>query len=362
MKILVDLSGCITHSSITVYAKRLLSGWIENNYTDIIVLCSSEIYSDIKNSFPTYSCVKFENKCKFIKNCLQWRIQTKDIDYDLILIPHAEPYNALLGKGKKVMIFHDLQGLRVRKGMCLWKTWLRYPMALIRSHRIITISHFVEKDILKTYPFVSDQKLETIYNGIKIETIADNTVPIPQKYLLYVSVLKEYKNLITLIKAFNILKNDITHQLVIIGIPTPYWNETIVPYIEGNGLQERIIHISHRVDDQTLSQYYQHASLFVHPSLHEGFGYTPIEAAIHEVPVLSSKATALYETTLGLLNYYEPTTDEKAMAKQIKHILQNPPSPRQLAEISKVFQKRYNNKQQAEKIYNYLKNIYQQAL
>lgn len=42
---------------------------------------------------------------------------------------------------------------------------------------------------------------------------------------------------------------------------------------------------------------YSNASLFVSPSLMEGFGFTPIEAAIHCVPVVCTKETALYETT-----------------------------------------------------------------
>lgn len=361
MKILFDLSGLI-NNSIAVYAKRLLTGWAENNYSNISILCSPLIYEDIKHSFPAYPCMKFKKKKGFIQNCLQWRRQTKDIDYDVVLIPHSEPYNALLSKKKKVLILHDLQGLRVRKNLYLWKTWLRYPLSIIASHNIITISHFVEEDILKTYPFTPKKKIKVIYNGINIKKTDIVASPIQQKYLLYVSVLQEYKNIITLIKAFNSLKNEISQSLVIIGIPTAYWNETIVPYIEENHLQDRIIHISHRVDDSTLSQYYYHTDLFIHPSLHEGFGYTPIEAAIHEVPVLSSKATALYETTMGLLNYYEPATDEIAMAKQIKHLLQNPPSPEQLKDISQTLQKQYDNKQQAEKIYNYLKEVYEQTL
>lgn len=80
-------------------------------------------------------------------------------------------------------------------------------------------------------------------------------------------------------------------------------------------MEPHILHFSKPIDDQLLAQYYQFADLFIHPSLLEGFGYPPIEAAIHKTPVLTTKETALYESTMGILNYYEPATDSQALAK-----------------------------------------------
>ena len=138
---------------------------------------------------------------------------------------------------------------------------------------------------------------------------------------MYISRLVDYKNIITLLRAFNLLKDEISHKLVIIGKPTDYWKDMAVPFIKKNSLESRIIHIDNPVREEEIIQYYSSADLFVHPSLMEGFGYPPIEAAILETPVLSSKETALYETTMGLLNYYEPANDEKAMARQMRAIV-----------------------------------------
>ena len=50
------------------------------------------------------------------------------------------------------------------------------------------------------------------------------------------------------------------------------------------------------------------------------------------------------------------------MAEKIKILLQNPPSAERLKEISLTLQKQYDNKQQAKKIYTFLKDVYQQNL
>lgn len=367
MKLLFDLSGRILNSSITVYSKRLLKGFQENKYKNITILCSPEIYNDIRKSFPEYPCIKANThthgKHLYFKNCLNWRRQANTIDYDIIFSPHPEPFHSAFSKGKKIIVFHDLQGLRIWKGKTLWRYHLYYIIALIKSYKIITISEYVKNDIIKTFPFIPSKKLHTIYNGILFEkNISFTTSPYHKPYILYVSTLLQYKNVITLIKAFNNIKDKIDQNLVIIGKPTSYWNNVIKPLIKKNHIENRVIHISERIDESTLALYYQHADLFVHPSLFEGFGYTPIEAAIYETPVISSKETALYETTKGLLNYYAPATNDIKLAQKIYSLIKNPPSKKDLKRISQLFQQQYNNTEQAKKLYQYLETVYKQSL
>ena len=190
---------------------------------------------------------------------------------------------------------------------------------------------------------------------MKVEPTIGTTSPIAGNYLLYVSMIREYKNLITLLKAFNIIKDRITQKLVVIGRPMgDYFQKVVVPYIQVNRLDRRIILITEPVSNELLMRYYQYADLLVHPSLLEGFGYTPIEAAMLETPVLTSKETALYETTMGLLNYYEPAKDYKILANRIKEILANPPSQDELRNIAHMLTLQYDMCGQAQKVWKYL--------
>ena len=178
---------------------------------------------------------------------------------------------------------------------------------------------------------------------------------ISQKYILYVSTLYKYKNVITLLKAFFLIKDEIEHKLIIIGkSPDQSWEKEAFPFIKQNKLDNRIIHISESVSDEALANYYANADLLVHPSTKEGFGFTPIEAAIHKIPVITNKDTALYETTKGLLNYYTPSTDEKELAEVMKKVLRHPQRMKELEKISDIFKTEYDYRSQAEKLYNYI--------
>lgn len=364
MKILFDLSGCeFRHNAITVYSLRILTGFKENNYKDITILCNALIYDYVSTSFPEYSCVKISMlKMKSVKNIfynyLNWKKQVEKINCDIIFMPHVfPPFTCFLLQKKVVLVFHDLQGLSIYKGVRLWICRIIYPFALMKSQKIITISYFVERAIHRIYPFISQKKIHTVYNGVAVRNEKRQIPLVKTKYLLYVSSLMPHKNIITLLKAFSVIKEQIPHVLVIIGKPTDYWEKVALSFIEANHLESRIHHISNPVSDEALVQYYQFADLFIHPSLMEGFGYTPIEAAMYEVPVLTNKETALYETTLGLLNYYEPATDEIAMSQQIVSLLKTPPTPERLKEISQIFQQKYDCREQAKKIYDKLLSV-----
>lgn len=363
MKLLIDLSDRMDiYSSVTIYAIRILNGFRDNGYKEISILCHPAIYEYIKAYYPEYPCIKanFE-KGRFWTCGWMWSKQINQIDCDIIFSTKGW-LSSLFCNKKMIRVIHDIQQLKTEHGKELWKYRIFWPLVLLSSYKIITISEFVKQDIHKTYPFIPLSKMKVIYNSIILEKPKIKIRPIPDRYLLYISRLVDYKNIMTLLKAFNILKKDIPHKLVIIGKSTDFWERTAIPYIKKEQLETHILHIKEPISEDAIIQYYSSADLFIHPSLMEGFGYPPIEAAILGTPVLTTKETALYEVTMGLLNYYNPPTDEQAMAEQIKDLLQNPISKKELNKISVKLQQQYEYKQQAEKIYNYIKDVYQQSL
>ena len=166
---------------------------------------------------------------------------------------------------------------------------------------------------------------------------------------MYVNTLYRYKNIKTLVKAYNIILNEIDYDLVVVGKYTEHWENELIPYIIKNKLDDRITHLQ-GLSNEELRYLYENASLFVTPSLNEGFGFTPIEAAICRCPVISSIEEALVDSTHGMLNYYYPAMDECALAKKIKSVILNPPSSDKLNEISSYFKMIFSPADQQKKI------------
>lgn len=360
MIILIDLSNHNSiYSGVTIYALRIISGFVKNGYGGIFILCHPSIYETVSKLYPDYTCIAAQqSKRKGVLGkmgtaILQGR-QINSIACDVLFRP-ALSLSVFFSKHKTVQTIHDLQGVKINRGLRRWVSYCLLGLAMIRSHRIITISDYVKNDIQKYFPFIIQKKIQTMYNSVVVQYDKSLPRPMREKYLLYVGMLREYKNIITLLKAFNLIKDCIEYKLVIIGRPfDDYWNKVAVPYIESNQLSSYLVVLTSPISNLQLIQYYQHAELLVHPSLMEGFGYTPIEAAILETPVLTTKETALYETTMGLLNYYEPAKDEQVLAKRIKEVLANPPAKKQLSTIADTLSQQYDECGQARKIWKLL--------
>jgi alpha-1,3-rhamnosyl/mannosyltransferase len=120
---------------------------------------------------------------------------------------------------------------------------------------------------------------------------------LPARYGLYVGINKPHKNLATLMEAWRGLKSDAV--LVIAGA----WDERYVGEQGSRGVGEQSaignrkskIHWIHNVDDADLPALYAGATVFVMPSLYEGFGLTPLEAMACGAPVICSNASSLPE-------------------------------------------------------------------
>lgn len=365
MKLLVDLSGCdMRYSSIAVYSLRILRGFVDNGVDGIKVLCNTKILKDVTEICPEYEIIPIEMTRKIspvnaIKGYFRWRKKVRNIDFDVIYLPHPfPPYHCIYHKGRIVTTILDIEGLRAYHGVKLQVFRNVYPFVIRRSDRLTTISAFVKEDVLGEYPFAEKEKIHPVHCSVVVGTPQENA-QLTEKYLLYVSSFLKHKNIITLVKAFNLVKDIIPHQLVIIGRINDYWKENVVPFIEEYHLESRIVHIANGVTDDELATWYKHADLFVHPSYMEGFGYPPIEAAILGTPVLTTKETSIPEVTMDLLNYYEPATDERALANQILNVLSQRPSTEKIKEISEIYKKEYNYRKIANELYNELLTVSQ---
>ncbi|MCW4461896.1 glycosyltransferase [Sphingomonas sp. BT-65] len=73
-------------------------------------------------------------------------------------------------------------------------------------------------------------------------------------------------------------------------------------------------------DDMALAAHYAAAAALVYPSRYEGFGLPPLEAMMHDCPVVCSNTSSLPEVVEDAAETFDPA-DEAAMARAIETVL-----------------------------------------
>jgi glycosyltransferase involved in cell wall biosynthesis len=114
-------------------------------------------------------------------------------------------------------------------------------------------------------------------------------------YLLFVSTIEPRKNIESIIRAFNWLKQNhkIEHQLVLIG--KKGWKYApIFQAIQSSPWQKEIYHLNY-LSNELVALYYSKADVFVYPSHYEGFGLPVLEAMTLGAPVVASNTSSIPE-------------------------------------------------------------------
>lgn len=106
-------------------------------------------------------------------------------------------------------------------------------------------------------------------------------------------------------------------------------------------LDYELVLITNFVSDEELDKLYKNASLFVFPSLIEGFGLPPLEAMKRGVPVVCSNVASLPEVLGEAAIYFNPL-DIDDIAEKIKKTLLNDRVKKNLIEKGLEQVKKYN--------------------
>lgn len=169
------------------------------------------------------------------------------------------------------------------------------PRIMRSAKKVITVSEFSKREIVKYYG-IDHQKITVVYNAVSADFRRTEDKQLrDEKYILAVSSLNYRKNFIAVLEAFGIFENTNNDtSLYIIGDlrNTNFAGIDIEQY--KNNPRIRFLG---RVSDKDLVRYYSNASMFVYPSIYEGFGIPPLEAQHCGCPVLVSDIPPLHEVT-----------------------------------------------------------------
>jgi glycosyltransferase involved in cell wall biosynthesis len=175
--------------------------------------------------------------------------------------------------------------------------------AVRRAHRLIFVSASALDDCrswfrlpLRNAVVIHHGKSEAFRPEGPAEALADVRAryALPPRYLLYLGTLEPRKNIPLLLSAFaELAQRHPEARLVIAGKKGWHFDE-IFQTVARLNLAERV-HFTGYVDEADKPALMRGATLFVYPSLHEGFGIPVLEAMASGVPTIAGNRTSIPE-------------------------------------------------------------------
>ncbi len=205
------------------------------------------------------------------------------------------------------------------------------PRSVAAATHILADSRSTRRDLVDQWQ-VPEEKITVLYSGVdprfRPETdprrLADLRVRYAlgeRPYVLAVGTIQPRKNYRMLIQAFAPVAHKMPYNLVIAG-GKGWLYDDILAEVSRLGLEGRVLFTGFVADDD-LPTLYSAATLFVFPSLYEGFGLPLLEAMACGVPVIHADTSSLPEVADGA-TVALPPNQPKAWTEAITWLLDDP--------------------------------------
>jgi glycosyltransferase involved in cell wall biosynthesis len=274
------------HFPGTKWAQSVHPWWRSYGMTHDLLKNRVAIYHGLSNELPL--------------NIHKYGIQTVVTIHDLIFLRHTEQYP---------WIDRQIYTLKTK-------------YAVKHADKVIAVSQETKRDLIELYG-VPEKKIAVIYQSVndkfyqKVQEEEKASVAkrykLPERYILNVGSFFPRKNQIRLIEAFDRIKDQIDGGLVLVGHSGSMLSD-IQKFIAEKNLSTRI-HTMTDISNADLPAVYQSASLFVYPSLLEGFGVPVLEALASGVPVIATRGGAIEEAAGESSLFVNPNSAEDIAEK-----------------------------------------------
>lgn len=158
----------------------------------------------------------------------------------------------------------------------------------------ISVSTGMKKKILNDFPNISETRIKAIVNGtdfnaeLKKTDIEDIYKLYGKKVLLCVGTIVARKNQMQLVRAFQLLPQDVQEKIVIIFCGNDTMKGKLQEQINEAGLADKLIYVG-GVSSEKMKEFYTISDGLAMPSRSEGLSIAALEAIAYGNPVILYK-------------------------------------------------------------------------
>ncbi len=200
-----------------------------------------------------------------------------------------------------------------------------------RADLLVAVSEYIRNGLVE-YLGIPEDRVAVVHNGVDLrfrrldphERRADFlcAYSLEAPYLLCVGNLLPVKNLVTALSAYAVLADrirDLPHLVLCGGQRHPHHLE-LRRQAGALGIADRVRFLDFQ-PPETLVELYNGAQLLLHPSLHEGFSFTILEAMACGLPIVASSNTSIPEAAGDAALYAEDPRNAEEFAALLEAVL-----------------------------------------
>lgn len=335
MKIGIDLTWVKPQISggIEFFARNLLDGFVSIHATNhyYVLFLSEDNYDSFKEygEYKSIYLVKCHCRSAHVIRRLVWqnlffnRILSRQ-RVEICLTPF---YSIPLLKHKScktITVIHDLQALHYPDYFSTMKLfWLKFAWkrSLYTSDVVVAISNFVKEDIIRHYGLHLKDKIHVIYNPIKVNKNIDYESWQQNSYFYTICSPFKHKNFKTLVYLMKVIRDKYPEYPQMLWVSGMKQFPVEIEEIIKKEKLENNIRLTGYISNEERDRIMANATIFLFPSLFEGFGMPIVEALMIGTPVITTNTTSIPEVSCNKAVYVNQPTDTDEWLQKIDMVL-----------------------------------------
>ena len=362
----------LNNTGLGNYSRDLIKGLLElNSANDYFLFTPEEVINSRTKFIQEFHHVEVISPNSFYKKFKSYwrsvRLEKVLKKYKIDVyhgLSHEIPRNNRIDKIKYVVTIHDLIFIRYPENYSLFDRKIytqKVKYACKNADVIIAISEQTKRDLIE-FLTVDEEKIKVVYQtcssifdtelDFRVQNLVKKKYNLPSKFMLSVGTIEKRKNLELVIRAMSKMHTDI--PLVVVGKKTKYIAE-IEKEVEKYNLKKKVIFLD-EIEFIELPELYQSASLFLYPSVFEGFGIPVLEAIYSKTPVIAATGSCLEEAG-GPDSIYVDPANYIDLAVQIDKVLGDENLQTEMKENGYKYAKNFSLEKQAKEMMEIYKSL-----